>query len=130
MKYEDKTDILAEMNDEAITYDGYEDSLIGYVEQYGRPPIACYDGNKAIESLVKMGMDRDEAMEWFGYNTMGAWVGDSTPCFFYGFQEEDEWSYSTKPKSWWTRTVSGITETLSTFGRWFRRGGSSSSPSE
>jgi hypothetical protein len=26
-------------------------------------------------------MTSEEALEWFEFNQIGAWVGDSTPCF-------------------------------------------------
>jgi hypothetical protein len=34
-----------------------------------------------ITKLESDGMSRDEAEEWFEFNQIGSWVGDSTPCF-------------------------------------------------
>jgi len=31
--------------------------------------------------MVKDGMTYEEAVEYFEYNQMGAWVGERTPCF-------------------------------------------------
>lgn len=61
--------------------DGYDDCIIGVVERFGQEPIVCYDREKVICQLESGGMDRDEAEEWFQFNQIGAWVGDSTPCF-------------------------------------------------
>ena len=73
---------LAEVNEEALTADGYDDALIGYVERAGQAPVALYDRNKCIEVL----MDRDEitweeACEFFDYNTMRAYAGNFTPFY-------------------------------------------------
>ncbi len=81
MTNEELKDEIAEFNEDALFADGMEDALIGYVEQYGRPPIALYDRNKAIECLMKQGMDHEGAEEYFYFNTVGAWMGDSTPAF-------------------------------------------------
>ena len=72
---------LAEINEEVILYDGMEDALIGYVEQFGRPPIALYDRQKCIEVLARDKMTYEEAEEYFAFNTIGGYVGTSTPAF-------------------------------------------------
>lgn len=61
--------------------DGLDDALIGFVEQFGRPPVACYDIGKCIDVFVKQGMTGEEATEYFYYNTIGAYVGEETPAF-------------------------------------------------
>jgi hypothetical protein len=61
--------------------DGYDDCIAGVVERYGQDPIVCYDKEKVITKLESDGMSRDEAEEWFEFNQIGSWVGDSTPCF-------------------------------------------------
>ncbi len=70
--------------DELLTMDGYDDCIVGVVERYGQPPIVCYDKEKVIDKLVaEAGEDgtREEAEEFFDYNQIGAWVGETTPCF-------------------------------------------------
>ena len=69
------------INDETLTMTDYDDCIIGVVEQFGRPPIVCYDKNKVLEKLQKDGMNECEAMEYFEYNQIGAYVGEKTPCF-------------------------------------------------
>lgn len=75
-------ELLSEVNEEMLFADGYEDALIGYVERFGMGPVALYDRNKCIEILMKRdGMTDEEAEEFFSFNTIGAWMGDSTPAF-------------------------------------------------
>ena len=64
-----------------IQFDGFDEAIIGIIEQFGRPNIICYDRAKVIKLLQLQGMDEDEAWEWYGYNTIGSYVGDETPCF-------------------------------------------------
>ena len=43
---------------------------------------AIYDEEKCWEILGERdGMSREEAVDFFEYNTIGAWVGDDTPIF-------------------------------------------------
>lgn len=66
---------------EGIYYPNYADALIGYVERFGTGPLALYNRTRCIQILMENGMTEEEAEEWFGYNTIGAWVGDGTPAF-------------------------------------------------
>ena len=50
-------------------------------EQFGRPPVVAYDLNKCISIFMEDGMDREEAEEYFYFNTLGSGLGDSTPVF-------------------------------------------------
>lgn len=72
---------LAEQDEELLTADGFDEALVGVVHQFGRPPIACYDYQKCIDVLMRDGCTYEEAVEYFDYNVIGAYVGDSTPCF-------------------------------------------------
>jgi hypothetical protein len=64
-----------------MAMDGYDDCIVGYVERFGQPAIICYDKAKVIAKLMSDGMDETDANEWFEFNQIGAWVGDTTPCF-------------------------------------------------
>ncbi len=44
-------------------------------------PIICYDRSRIIQRHVDDGMTEEEANEFFEFNQIGAWVGDTTPCF-------------------------------------------------
>lgn len=83
MNTPDQYAALAEVNPEAITFDGLEDAYLGYVEQKCGPALACYDWNKCVQALMDGGMTSIEAIEWMDFNVTGAYVGENTPCFLY-----------------------------------------------
>ena len=64
-----------------MSADGFEDCLVGVVERYGSQPCLCYDKGLMIKKMVDHGMSEEEALEFFDFNIIGAWVGDNTPCF-------------------------------------------------
>ena len=81
-------EMVAEANEEMLFADGFDDALIGYIERAGMPSIACYDKYKCIEILAK-DMTHEEAVEYFYFNTAGAYVGENTPCFFTRIEDEE-----------------------------------------
>ena len=97
-----------ENDDEVIYYDGLKEAFIGLGHQQFKGPYAIYDREKAIEiiardfykekkkeydlekmtneeklEMVKVVGDEAymEAVEYFEYNTEGAWMGERTPIF-------------------------------------------------
>ena len=97
-----------ENDDEVIYYDGLREAFIGLGHQQFNGPYAIYDRERSIEILARdfykekkkeydfENMDPDEqlkvvqevgdeaymeAVEYFEYNTEGAWMGDRTPIF-------------------------------------------------
>jgi hypothetical protein len=40
----------------------------------------AYDLNKIID-ILKRDMSHDDALEWYAYNMVGAYMGDQTPVF-------------------------------------------------
>lgn len=96
-----KEDVLELVDEEAIFYDDLDSAIIGVADRFGMPTVVCYDKDKAIQaiketfSITETDLDADEiaegvtleqkkeemALEWFDYNTIGAWVGDYTPVF-------------------------------------------------
>ena len=81
-------DLVAEANEDMLFADGFDDALVGYIERAGMPSIACYDKDKCIEILAN-DMTHEEAVEYFYFNTAGAYVGENTPCFFTRIEDED-----------------------------------------
>ena len=64
---------------EAITYDGYERALVGFTCGWGNTR-AVYEWGKCIQILMNRdGMSYEDAVEFFDFNTAGAYVGESTP---------------------------------------------------
>ena len=69
------------MSDEALLVDGFEDALIGMGCQFNQD-VAVYDYDRCIHILMtRDGMDHYDAVEYMGYNVIGAWVGAGTPVF-------------------------------------------------
>jgi len=78
---------VAEVNEDMLFADGFDDALVGYIERAGMPSIACYDKDKCIEIVAK-DMTYEEAIEYFYFNTAGAYVGENTPCFLTRTEDE------------------------------------------
>ena len=58
---------------------GFDDAIIGVVQRIGLQAI-CYDTHKVIEILMK-DMSEEDAWDYYSYNMLGAYVGESTPVF-------------------------------------------------
>lgn len=73
---------LGEIESEALYPTDLKEAIIGVVERFGQPPLVLLDREKCIEILVKRDdMTEEEAEEFFEFNTIGAWIGEGTPCF-------------------------------------------------
>lgn len=59
----------------------FDDAIVGLIHGFNQELVVLYDEDKVIAAMVKSGMDEDEAREFFGYNTIGAWLGEQTPRF-------------------------------------------------
>lgn len=79
--------LSAEINEDMLFADGFDDALIGYMERAGMPSIACYDKFKCIEILAD-DMSYEDASEYFYFNVLGAYVGENTPCFLTRITDE------------------------------------------
>ena len=65
-----------------MEYPDLKACAVGVVVRFGQPPIACYDYEMVIAQYMADGMgDREEAEEFFDFNTIGGWHGEMTPCF-------------------------------------------------
>jgi hypothetical protein len=62
-----------------LTLDGFDEAILGVVERLGLQAI-CYDRNKIISILMR-DMDETEAVEYFEFNIMGCYMGESTPVY-------------------------------------------------
>jgi hypothetical protein len=60
----------------------YDKCIVGVVEMFGRPPVVCYDKQLLLDTMVEQGMESwEEALEYFNFNVVGAWMGEYTPVF-------------------------------------------------
>ena len=79
---ESVNDLSEYENEEALYADGFEEAYIGMVMRAGSPPVAGSDEGKCISILMNRdGMSHEEALDFFSFNTLGAYVGENTPCF-------------------------------------------------
>lgn len=65
---------------ELILAEGFDDCIVGVGEQFNRA-FVVYDRAKVIESLMRDGLDWDDAEEYYAVNIVGSYVGEHTPCF-------------------------------------------------
>lgn len=73
----------------ALIADGLDDAIIGYTLNTYAPLRVVYDFDKCVKETVKRdGCTIDEAIEWLEFNTISAFVGESTPIFVKMFREE------------------------------------------
>lgn len=62
--------------------DGLDHAFVGLMMRFNvLEPIACYDYDRVIQGYIEDGMTEEEAIEFFEFNVIGAWVGERTPCF-------------------------------------------------
>ena len=58
----------------------FDEAIIGIAYRFGMEPVVTYDRTIVIDILAR-GMTREEAEEFFEFNTIGSWMGDFTPIF-------------------------------------------------
>ena len=82
-----RADLIESLNDDEnlIFLEGpeFDAAIVGVIERFGQPRILCYDYTKVLKILCKQGMSAEDAVEWYEFNIIGAWMGDETPCFLH-----------------------------------------------
>jgi hypothetical protein len=84
IKYLDESlDELSKYNNEMLFLNDYNaNSLVGVCFRDGKKVVSVYDDYLCIQSLVESdGMEDEDAIEYFEYNTRGSYVGENTPAF-------------------------------------------------
>jgi hypothetical protein len=59
----------------------FDAAILGVLERCGEEPKVCYSLDKILKILMEDGMEYEEALEYYEYNVVGAWMGDQTPAF-------------------------------------------------
>ena len=92
---------IADINPEAILYDGYDDAIIGMASRCGMTEVVAYDEEKFLEIMansfelteddlddydISCGYTLEDkkqimALENYEFNYLGAYLGDNTPIF-------------------------------------------------
>ena len=77
---------ILEGYEDVLIADGFDDAVIGIEPLTMR---VVYDIDKVIEILMDQGMDHDEAIEYYEFNIVGAYVGEQTPLFVNTYASRD-----------------------------------------
>jgi len=73
---------IEDINPEALLCDGFDEAIIGMAERINLGPVVAYDVDKMLDIMVERdGMTYEEAIEYFDYNIIGAWMGENTPVY-------------------------------------------------
>jgi hypothetical protein len=69
----------------------FDSAILGVLRRCGQEDIIVYDENQVIDILINDDeMTAEEAVEYYEFNILGAWVGDDTPGFLGEFSEDDD----------------------------------------
>jgi hypothetical protein len=93
----DIMDFCDEYGDEGILLaDGFDRAFLGVGQQFRNAYVAVYDREECIRIISEqlegpLGRDeaREQAEEYFDFNTQGAWVGEQTPIFIDRYKENE-----------------------------------------
>lgn len=73
-------ELLAELGEDILVMDGFDDAIIGYSQRINDPILAVYSWDLMVKVLMERdGMSDEEAMDYIDFNCLGAWVGEQTP---------------------------------------------------
>jgi hypothetical protein len=71
---------VGELNPEALSFDGFDNCIVGVGQQFTKDPVLVYDEFLMLNHLCDTeGWEVDEAYEYLCFNTFGAWMGEGTP---------------------------------------------------
>lgn len=77
----DREELADAYNEDLLFMDGYDDCILGVCLRYGQDPIVAYSLDKVLSKLVEDGLTEEEALEFWEFNQVGAYAGETTPCF-------------------------------------------------
>ena len=82
MDAKDRLEFIEDNYPDVLIADGFDDAIMGIVERYGMNPVVLYNKDKCLKTLQNRdGMSESEAIEFYYYNIVGAYMGEHTPCF-------------------------------------------------
>lgn len=74
----------AEFDPNLLFADGFDEAILGVAERCGGVLVVVYDYAKCVEVLIEREkMSHEDAIEWMGFNVLGAFVGEKTPWFLH-----------------------------------------------
>ena len=71
--------MISEEYPDLIILDGFDEAIIGVVERIGLLAV-CYDRSKILRILTR-DMSEIEALEYYEFNILGAYMGESSPVY-------------------------------------------------
>jgi hypothetical protein len=71
--------MISEEYPDLIILDGFDEAIIGVVERINLLAV-CYDKNKILRILMR-DMNETEAIEYYEFNILGAYMGEHTPVY-------------------------------------------------
>lgn len=85
-------DVLKALPEDALLLEPrsyFDRALVGVTDTPGddwprkeRRKVAVYSTSKCIAAIMLwLRCDYEDAVEWYSYNTSGAWLGEGTPTF-------------------------------------------------
>jgi len=77
-----------------LKLDDFDDCILGVAEGINISnlvdgEVLVYDSAKIVEKL-SLDMSQEEAVEYFEFNILGAYMGKTTPIFVREYDEEEE----------------------------------------
>ena len=73
---------IDEYAENAILLTGFEEAVIGVVEEFGNGPRILYSKSKILEILCKRDlMTQSDAEEFYDYNIIGLYAGEQNAVF-------------------------------------------------
>lgn len=73
-------EVINELAEGAVILEGFDDCIIGISEEFGNGPRIVYSKNKIIQKLM-VGIDYEEALDFYYYNILGGYFGEQNPIF-------------------------------------------------
>jgi hypothetical protein len=71
--------MISEEYPDLLIIDGFDEAIIGVVERAGLLAV-CYDRSKILRILTR-DMSEIEALEYYEFNILGAYMGESSPVY-------------------------------------------------
>ena len=71
---------VEELAEGAILLNGFDECIVGVVEEFGNGIRIIYSRDKILENL-KEEMTEEEANEFYYYNIVGGYFGERNPLF-------------------------------------------------
>jgi len=71
---------------EILSADGFDDAIVGLARRSDLVVVA-YSVDKMLKIMVDGGISQEDAREYFEYNIVDAWVGESTPVYIEDYKD-------------------------------------------